>query len=81
MKCVICLQAETAPGLTSILLERGQMSLTVTDVPARVCPNCGESYADESVAASLLNLAERLAREGVKVEAREYEEQMKRADT
>ena len=72
MKCVICLQAETAPGLTSILLERGQMSLTVTDVPARVCPNCGEAYADETVAAHLLRQAERMAQEGMKVETREY---------
>ena len=47
MKCVICHQAETVAGLTSVLLERGQMSLTVTNVPARVCPNCGEAYAEE----------------------------------
>ena len=72
MKCIICLQAETIPGLTSVLLERGLMSLTVTDVPARVCPNCGDAYADEAVTAHLLSLAERLAREGMKVETREY---------
>ncbi len=74
MKCVICHQAETVPGLTSVLLERGEMSLTVTDVPARVCPNCGEAYADETVAANLLRQAERMEREGMKVETREYEE-------
>jgi YgiT-type zinc finger domain-containing protein len=73
MKCVICHQAETVPGLTSVLLERGQMSLTVTDVPARVCPNCGEAYADETVAANLLRQAERMEREGMKVEVRGYE--------
>ena len=74
MKCVICLQAETVPGLTSVLLERGEMSLTVTNVPARVCPNCGEAYADEEVAANLLRQAERMAREGMKVGVRGYEE-------
>ena len=73
MKCVICHEAETVLGLTSVLLERGQMSLTVTDVPARVCPNCGEAYADEAVAANLLRQAEMLAREGMKVETRGYE--------
>lgn len=72
MKCVICLQAETVPGLTSVLLERGQMSLTVTDVPAWVCPNCGEAYADEDVTANLLRQAETMAREGMKVGTREY---------
>ena len=73
MKCVICHQAETVPGLTSVLLERGQMSLTVTNVPARVCPNCGEAYADETVTANLLRQAERMSRAGTKVETREYE--------
>ena len=73
MKCVICHQAEAASGLTSVLLERGQMSLTVTNVPARVCPNCGESYADEIVTANLLRQAERMSRAGTKVETRDYE--------
>ena len=81
MKCVICHQAETVPGLTSVLLERGQMSLTVTDVPARICPNCGEAYAEETVAANLLRQAERMAREGMKVRRMGYEGPMKRADT
>ena len=74
MKCVICHEAETVLGLTSVLLERGQMSLTVTNVPARVCPNCGEAYADETVTANLLRQAEKMAREGIKVETREYNE-------
>lgn len=73
MKCVICHQAETVAGLTSFLLERGQMSLTVTDVPARVCPNCGEAYAEEEVTANLLRQAERMSRAGVKVEKVEFE--------
>lgn len=73
MKCVICLQAETVHGLTSVLLERGEMSLTVTNVPARVCPNCGEAYADEAVTAHLLRQAERMVKEGAKVETRKYE--------
>ena len=72
MKCVICHEAEIVPGLTTVLLERGEISLTVTDVPARVCPNCGEAYADEAVAANLLRQAEILAQEGMKVETREY---------
>lgn len=72
MKCFICHQAGTLAGTTSVLLERGEMRLTVTDVPARICPNCGEAYADETVAANLLHEAEALAREGMKVETREY---------
>ena len=53
MKCVLCHQAETVAGTTSVLLERGLMTLTVKHVPARICPNCGETYADETVAANL----------------------------
>ena len=72
MKCFICQQAETVAGTTSVLLERGEMTLTVTDVPARICPNCGEAYVDEAVAANLLRQAEKMARDGMKVETREY---------
>lgn len=72
MKCFICQQAETVAGTTSVLLERGEMRLTVNNVPARICPNCGETYADETVAANLLRQAEEMAREGMKVGAREY---------
>ncbi|KAF0106311.1 MAG: hypothetical protein FD146_2680 [Anaerolineaceae bacterium] len=72
MRCFLCNQAETVPGATSVLLERGHLSLTVTDVPARICPNCGEAYADETVTANLLRQAEQMAKAGTKVEAREY---------
>jgi YgiT-type zinc finger domain-containing protein len=73
MKCFVCNQAETVQGETSILLERGHLSLTITNVPARICPNCGEAYAEEAVAANLLHQAEKLARDGMKVHVQEYE--------
>jgi YgiT-type zinc finger domain-containing protein len=72
MKCFICNHAETGTGRISVQLERGQVRLTINNVPARICPNCGETYAVESVAANLLRQAERLARAGTKVEACEY---------
>ena len=72
MKCFICNQAETVPGITSVLLERGHVSLTINNVPVRVCPTCGEAYAEESVAANLLGQAERLARAGTKVDVCKY---------
>jgi len=73
MKCFICNQAETVAGRTSVVFERGHLSLTITNVPARICPDCGEAYAEESVAANLLRQAEELARAGTKVEVCEYE--------
>lgn len=72
MKCFLCNQAETVPGLTSVLLERDHLSLTMNNVPARICPNCGEAYADETVTVNLLRAAEKMIKAGTKVEAREY---------
>lgn len=72
MKCVICNEADTVPGTTSILLERDQLTLTVNKVPVQVCPNCGESYADETVTAGILRQAEKMAGAGMKVGVREY---------
>jgi len=72
MKCFICNQAETIPGTISVLLERDHLTLTVTNVPARICPNCGEAYADETVTANLLRQAEKMAKAGTKVDVREY---------
>ena len=72
MRCFLCNQAETVPGLTSVLLERGHLSLTVTDVPAHICPRCNEAYADEIVTTSLLYQAEKLVSAGMKVGVRAY---------
>lgn len=72
MKCVICNQAETFPGLTSVLLERNEATLTLKNVPTRICPNCGEAYADEAVTAGILREAEKMAEAGMKVGVREY---------
>lgn len=72
MRCVVCTQGETVPNTTSVLLERGQLHLTITNVPAQVCPNCGETYADETVTVSLLREAEKMAQAGTKVDVREY---------
>ncbi len=72
MKCVVCNQAETVPGMTSVLLERDQLTLVVKNVPAQICPNCGEAYADETVTASLLREAEQMVKAGAKVDVREY---------
>jgi YgiT-type zinc finger domain-containing protein len=72
MKCFLCNQAETVPGTTSVLLERSPVSLTINNVPARICPNCGEAYADETVTANLLRQAEEMVKAGTKVDVREY---------
>jgi YgiT-type zinc finger domain-containing protein len=64
MLCLICRQAETVDGLTSVHFERGEMRLVVNHVPARVCPSCGEAYVEEQVAVSLLREAEAMSAAG-----------------
>jgi len=72
MICLICRQAETIDGLTTIHFERGEMKLTVNNVPARVCPSCEEAYVDEDVAVQLLQDAEEMSKAGVMENVIEY---------
>lgn len=73
MICLVCRQAETVDGLTSVNFERGEFRLEVNGVPARVCPSCGETYVDEEVAVRLLQGAERIYGAGILEDAIEYE--------
>lgn len=72
MICLICRQAETVDGLTSMTFERGELKLTVNNVPARVCPICREAYVEEEVAVQLLREAEEMSLAGVLDEVIEY---------
>lgn len=72
MKCVICKDGETQPGLATVTLEREGMTLVVKAVPAMVCGNCGEEYVDEATTARLLRIAEDAAKAGVQVDVREF---------
>lgn len=73
MICLICRQAETVDGLTTVHFERGEMRLVVNSVPARVCPSCGEAYVEEQVAASLLREAEAMSAAGELDGVRDYQ--------
>ncbi len=72
MICLICRQAEIVDGLTSVHFERGEMRLVVNNVPARVCPSCGEAYLDEEVAVKLLRAAEEMSTAGIRDGVIEY---------
>jgi len=72
MKCLICRQAETVDGFTSVTLERDEIKLVVNSVPARVCPSCGEAYVDENVAVRLLERAEQMIEAGEQEEIRDF---------
>ena len=72
MKCVICKYAETKLGTTTITLERDGLTCVIKQVPAQVCPNCGEDYVDENVTGDLLKSAEQMVKVGTQVDIRQY---------
>ena len=57
MKCLVCKHNHFEPGATIIPIERGDAILLITDIPARVCANCGETYLDEGIAEKVQDLA------------------------
>ena len=57
MTCVICKNKKMKRGTTVLLIERGKAVLLVTDIPARICANCGEPYIDERTAKQVEALA------------------------
>jgi YgiT-type zinc finger domain-containing protein len=57
MTCVICKNKKMKRGTTVLPIERGKAVLLVTDIPARICANCGEPYIDERTARQVEALA------------------------
>ncbi len=72
MICLICRQAELVDGFTSIPFERDEFRLLIRNIPAQVCPNCGEAIVDEDVAAHLLEKADAIFEQGIMEGACEY---------
>lgn len=64
MLCLICHSAQTVTGVASIDFERDEFRAVIHQVPAQVCPACGESYLDEDVAVALLQNLEKNLTEG-----------------
>ena len=65
MICLLCRQAETVDGFTSAAFERDETRLVVRQIPARVCPSCGEAYMNEDVAVALLRELDELTATGI----------------
>ena len=72
MRCVICKTGEVKPGTTSFTVERGEMTLVLKGVPARVCGQCGEAYFDEGTTKHIEEIAARASDVGVQVAVQDY---------
>jgi YgiT-type zinc finger domain-containing protein len=57
VKCLVCKHNLFKKGATVLPIERGDAILLITDIPARVCKNCGETYLDEEIAQEVQDLA------------------------
>ena len=66
MICLICRLAETTDAFTDVKLQRGEIHLVISHVPANVCPSCGEGFIDQEVARQLLQGAEQRTDTGVR---------------
>jgi len=73
MKCIICQYGETEPGTTTVALTRGETTIVIRDVPAEICPICGEEYVDAVTVKRLSQIAEKAVNEGVQVDVRRYQ--------
>jgi YgiT-type zinc finger domain-containing protein len=57
MTCVICKNKTMTRGTTVLPIERRKAVLLITDIPARICANCGEPYIDEKIVKEVQQLA------------------------
>lgn len=64
MICLICRQAELNDGITTVNFDGGAMKFVINNVPARVCPTCGEAYVSEDTASQLLRIAKEMSEAG-----------------
>jgi YgiT-type zinc finger domain-containing protein len=62
--CLICRQAQLAPGFATVSLKREDINLSIGSIPANICSSCGEAYLEELVARRLLIIAENSIRMG-----------------
>lgn len=72
MKCVICKQGETQPGMTTVTLTRGEVTTVIKNVPADICENCGEYYLSDETAGKVLALAEEAMKHNQEVEVIQF---------
>ena len=68
MKCALCKQGDTKPGIVTVTLQRGGTTVILKDVPADVCENCGEYYLSEKVGKQVFERAEEAVKSGAEVE-------------
>jgi YgiT-type zinc finger domain-containing protein len=57
MICLVCKHRKMERGRTILPIERETEILLITDIPAQICVNCGETYIEENTAMGVQKLA------------------------
>jgi YgiT-type zinc finger domain-containing protein len=73
MRCAVCRNGETAPGTTTVTLERDSRVVVIRGVPAEVCGTCGHAVTGAETTERVFEMAEALLSAGAEVGVREYE--------
>lgn len=73
MKCAVCRNGETAPGATTVTLERDGRVVVIRSVPAEVCDSCGHGATSAETTERVFEMAEALLGAGAEVGVREYQ--------
>jgi YgiT-type zinc finger domain-containing protein len=68
MICLTCKVGTPESGFTTVTLERGDTIVVFKNVPAQICPNCGEKYFDAAITGHLLSQAQDAVAKGAEVE-------------
>ena len=74
MKCVICRKGESKAGKTTVTFDHTGLTMVVREVPAQICPVCGEEYVDEKAAREILAAATRMERTGTQAVILKYQQ-------
>lgn len=68
MKCMYC-KGQMNRGKTPFHIDRGGVHLTVDDVPAWICKQCGEAYFEESEVESIQAMIRAVHKQAEKLSA------------
>jgi YgiT-type zinc finger domain-containing protein len=72
MNCLICKEGLYEIGVVTVMLSRGEASVIIKGVPARVCDLCGEYILDDETTKAVLVMANAAFASGAEVEIRRF---------
>lgn len=72
MICVHCKTGDPTSGCRTVTFDCEGMTIVTRNVPARICPQCGEQYFDADTTDRLLEMTQEATGAGVSVGIQEW---------